>query len=179
MSAVSVTRDNWWALVLGGVGTLLFGLASVFWPGLNLHVLLYLFSAFVLVTGVVDALTGLGTVGAADTWFLPSALGAFELGVGIYLLRHVNVKFTTFVALIGFTLIARAVIEAVSAYFSAAQLAKTQALNYLSALVALVAGIIILFAKQTHGVSFVWLLGTYAIVTGVFQISSLSARPVK
>ncbi|HET8992045.1 MAG TPA: DUF308 domain-containing protein [Candidatus Saccharimonadales bacterium] len=179
MSAVSVTRDNWWALVLGGVATLLFGLASVFWPGLNLHILLYLFSAFVLIVGVVDALTGLGSIGVSDTWFLPSALGAFELGVGIYMLRHTHVKFTTFVALIGFTLIARAVVEAVNAYFSVATLVKAQALSYLSALVALVAGIIILFSKQSHGVSFVWLLGTYAIVTGIFQISGLSIRPVK
>lgn len=177
MSAVSVTRDNWWALVQGGVATLLFGLAAVFWPGLSLHVLLYLFSAFVLVLGVVDALSGLGTLGSSDTWFLPSALGAFQLGVGVYLLRHVNVKFSTFVALIGFTLIVRGVVEAVSAYFSAAQVARQQALSYLSGLVALVAGIIILFAKQSHGVSFVWLLGLYAIISGIFQISALSARP--
>ncbi len=179
MSAVSVTRDNWWALVLGGVATLLFGLAAVFWPGLGLHVLLYLFSAFVLIVGVVDALTGLSSIGVADTWFLPSALGAFELGVGVYLVRHTNVKFTTFVALIGFALIARAVVEAVNAYFSVANIAKAQALAYLSALVALVAGILILFAKQKHGVSFVWLLGTYAIVTGIFQISGLANRPIK
>ena len=179
MSAVSVTRDNWWALVLGGVATLLFGLAAVFWPGLTLHVLLYLFSAFVLIVGVVDALTGLGTIGGSDTWFLPSALGAFELGVGIYLVRHTSVKFSTFVALIGFTLIVRGVIEAVSAYFGAVAGAKAQALSYLSGLVALVAGIIILFAKQAHGVSFVWLLGTYAIVSGIFQVAALSNRPQK
>jgi uncharacterized membrane protein HdeD (DUF308 family) len=179
MSAVNITKDNWWALVLGGVATLLFGLAAVFWPGLSLTTLLYLFSAFVLIVGVVDALSGLGSLGNSDTWFLPSALGAFEVGVAVYLLRHVNVKFSTFIALIGFTLIARGVIEAVSVYFSASVAAKAQALSYLSALVALVAGVIILFAKQQHGVAFVWLLGTYAIVSGVFQIAGLSSRPTK
>jgi uncharacterized membrane protein HdeD (DUF308 family) len=179
MSTVSVTKDNWWALVLGGVATLLFGVAAVFWPGLSLSTLLYLFGAFVLLIGVVDALTGLGSIGSSDTWFLVALLGAFEVGVSIYLLRHTSVKFGTFVALIGFTLIARGVIEAVSAYFNAVQVAKMQTLSYLSGLVALVAGIVILFAKQSHGVSFVWLLGTYAIVSGVFQVAALSSRPQK
>ena len=31
MSTASVTRDNWWALVLGAVATLTFGVAAVFW----------------------------------------------------------------------------------------------------------------------------------------------------
>ena len=51
MSTVSVTKENWWALVLGGVATIIFGVAAVFWPGITLLVLLYLFSAYALVSG--------------------------------------------------------------------------------------------------------------------------------
>lgn len=176
MSAASVTRDNWWALVLGGVLTLIFGVAAVFWPGLTVLTLLYLFSAYVLVSGVLGISAGLSNIGVADTWFLPVLLGAFELGVGVYLLRHPGVKFETFILLIGFTLIARGVVEAASSYFSTAVEAKTRALNYLSGLGALVAGIVILFAKVTGGVSFVWLLGLYAIVVGTLQLSAVSER---
>src|SRR6202035_3571724 len=107
MSTAAVTKENWWALVLGGVATIIFGVAAVFWPGLTLLVLLYLFSAYVVISGVVNVLAGLGVVGLAEAWFLPVILGAFELGVGVYLLRHVSVKFSTFVILIGFVLIAR------------------------------------------------------------------------
>ena len=70
MSTASVTKENWWALVLGGLVTLIFGVAAVFWPGITLLVLLYLFSAYVLVSGVLDISAGLGTVGVVDTWFL-------------------------------------------------------------------------------------------------------------
>jgi uncharacterized membrane protein HdeD (DUF308 family) len=176
MSTASVTKDNWWAFVLGGVATLIFGVAAVFWPGITLLVLLYLFSAYVLVSGVVDAMAGLSVLDTAETWFLPVILGAFELGVGVYLLRHTTLKFGTFIALIGFTLIARGVIEAVVAYFNSAAAMKVRALSYLSGLVSLVAGIVILFAKQSGGVTFVWLLGTYALVVGILQISALSAK---
>jgi uncharacterized membrane protein HdeD (DUF308 family) len=157
------------------VATVIFGVAAVFWPGLTLLVLLYLFSAYVLVSGIVNVAAGLGSVEKADSWFLPVILGAFELGVGIYLLRHTAVKFSTFVILIGFTLIARGVIEAVVAYFDAKASVKAQAVSYISSLGALVAGIVILFAKQAQGVSFVWILGLYAIVVGTLRITELAS----
>ncbi|HZL07804.1 MAG TPA: DUF308 domain-containing protein [Candidatus Dormibacteraeota bacterium] len=175
MSTASVTKENWWALVLGGVATIIFGVAAVFWPGLTLLVLLYLFSAYVLISGVVNVTAGLGTLGRVDSWFLPVVLGAFELGVGVYLLRHTAVKFSTFIVLIGFVLIARGVIEAVGAYFNTRMAARARALSYVSGLGALVAGIVILFAKQAQGVSFVWILGLYAIIVGTIQITELSS----
>jgi uncharacterized membrane protein HdeD (DUF308 family) len=179
MSTVSVTKENWWALVLGGVATLLFGLAAVFWPGLTMLVLLYLFSSYALILGVVYVLAGLGAVGRSDTWFLPLVLGAFQLGVGVYLLQHTAVKFNTFIVLIGFTLIATGVFEAVNAYYSSHMATKAQAISYLAGLAGLVAGIVILFAKQVHGVSFVWILGLYAIVVGAIHIAELSAADSK
>jgi uncharacterized membrane protein HdeD (DUF308 family) len=179
MSTASVTKENWWALVSGGVATLIFGVAAVFWPGLTLLVLLYLFSAYVLVSGVVTVLAGIGTLGRVDSWFLPVALGAFELGVGVYLLRHTAVKFSTFIVLIGFVLIARGIIEAVGAYYDARAASRLRMLSYLNALGALVAGIVILFAKQSGGVSFVWILGLYAIVVGTINIAQLGVGEKK
>jgi uncharacterized membrane protein HdeD (DUF308 family) len=177
MSTASVTKENWWALVSGGVATLIFGVAAVFWPGLTLLVLLYLFSAYALVTGVVDIMAGIGSLGQADSWFLPVALGAFELGVGVYLLRHTAVGFATFIILIGFLLIARGIVEAVGAYYSIRATSRAQAISYLSAVGALVAGIVILFvAKAQDGVSFVWILGLYGILVGALQITSLAER---
>ncbi len=176
MSTANITKENWWALVLGGVATVFFGVAAVFWPGLTLLVLLYLFSSYLLISGVVNVVAGLGTLESADTWFLPVVLGAFELGVGVYLLRHTAVKFSTFIVLIGFTLIARGVLEAVSAFFNPRASVKARAMSYVSSLAALVAGVVILFAKQAQGVSFVWLLGLYAIVVGTLRITELSAR---
>jgi uncharacterized membrane protein HdeD (DUF308 family) len=176
MSTASVTKESWGALVLGGVATIIFGVAVVFWPGLTLLALLYIFSAYALASGVVNVMAGLSSVEKVDSWFLPVALGAFELGVGVYLLRHTAVKFSTFVILIGFTLIARGVVEAVGAYFNSANASmRALTLNYLSGLGALVAGIVILFSKQEQGVGFVWILGLYALVVGTIQITELAS----
>lgn len=177
MSTASITKENWWALVSGGVATVAFGVGVVFWPSITLLVLLYWFSAYVIVTGLVNIWAGIGTLGQSDSWFLPAALGLFELGVGVYLLRHTAVKFTTFIVLIGFVLIARGIIEAVGAYYDAKASAKVQALGYLGGLAALVAGIVILFvAKQSQGVDFVWILGLYGIGVGSLDLAALSDK---
>lgn len=176
MSTVTTTANNRWTLVSGGVATLIFGIAAVFWPGLTQLVLIYLFSAFVLVVGVVNIVNGLGTVGLSDSWFLSFILGAFEVGVGVYLLRHTAVKLSTLIVLVGFTLIASGIVDAVEAYFSEVLSNKNRAISYLCGLAGLVAGIIILFAKTKNGIAFVWLLGLYAIVVGTLQIASLSDR---
>lgn len=174
MSATSVSKEAWSSLVLGGLATLIFGVAVVFWPGLTLTVLLYLFSTYILISGVVNIFSGLGVSGNSDTWFLPVVIGAFEAGVGVYLLRHIHVTFKTFVVLIGFTLIARGLVEAVTLYYNASAAMKLQVMGYLSGLAGLVVGIVILFSKQSSGVAFVWLLGVYALVVGVIHLAMLS-----
>ncbi|HUA12996.1 MAG TPA: DUF308 domain-containing protein [Candidatus Sulfotelmatobacter sp.] len=176
MSTSAVTDDNRWALVLGGVATIIFGIAAVFWPSLTLLALLYLFGAYVLVIGVVNIFAGLGAIGRSDSWFLPLILGLFEVGVGVYLLRHPHVAFTTLVILIGFVLIASGIIEFVVAYLSEKAGTKGAALGYLGGLLGVVVGILVLFAKPAAGVAFVWLLGIYAIVVGIFHLASLSSK---
>src|ERR1700747_2818859 len=99
-----------------GVLAVLFGVAAVFWPGLTLTTLLYLFSAYVLVSGVVNLMASVTMAGGVDHLFLRAVLGVFELGVGVYLLRHPMVKFSTLILLIGFTLIVRGVVDVVSTY---------------------------------------------------------------
>ncbi len=176
MSSITTTDANRWTLISGGAATLIFGIAAVFWPGLTTLVLIYLFSAFALIIGVINVINGLGTADDSDSWFLSVILGAFEVGVGVYILRHTGVKFTTLIVLIGFVLIASGIVDAIEAYFNEALNSKNRAISYLCGIAGLVSGIIILFTKAKSGVSFVWILGLYAIVVGTLQISSLSDR---
>ncbi len=174
MYTKAVAKDIWWVLVLGGVATVIFGVAAVFWPGLTLLTLLYLFSAYVLIAGIANVMAGVQSVGQLSWWFLPALLGAFEVGVGVYLLRHIDVAFSTFILLIGFALIARGVVELVTAFYSNERgLAKARALSYGIGVAAVAAGIAVLFAEEAQGVSFVWILGLYAIVAGTLQIAAL------
>ena len=162
--------NYWWVLTLRGVAALLFGIAAVFWPAITLVTLVYLFSAYILVTGVMEIVQGIGAIGKRGTWFLVLLLGLLQVGVGVYLIRHPLVSFATLILLIGFTLIVRGVIEAVAA-FSDDLSAGMRTLIMIGAIISVLAGIVVLFQPASAGVAFVWILGLYALVTGPLLIA--------
>lgn len=162
--------DYWWVLTLRGALAIVFGIAAVFWPGITLLTLLYLFSAYILVSGIVDIVHGIGSIFRRASWFLVLILGLVELGVGVYLLRHPGVTFATFILLIGFMLIIRGVFEGIAA-FSDNLSSTNRVLMIIVSLVALLAGIVLLFQPEKAGVAFVWILGLYALVVGPVLIA--------
>lgn len=173
--ARSVTRnETWGALALRGVLTIIFGFAAVFWPGLTLVTLVYLFSAFILANGIVGLVLGLSNSRNEDSSLLGKvlavALSVLEIGVGVYLLRHVNVSFKTFILLIGLTLIVRGVIDFFVGLFEA-EGAMYKTAMIIGGILAAVAGAIILSQPVTAGVAFVWILGLYALVMGPLLVA--------
>jgi uncharacterized membrane protein HdeD (DUF308 family) len=160
----------WWGLTFRGLVAVLFGVAAVFWPGLTLLTLLYLFSTWVLVEGVVRLVTGINRMTASPLSFLTVVVGLFQVGVGIYLLRHPAVSFATFILLIGFTLIVSGVVEVVST-LSSGDTMTGRTLAALVGLAAAVAGILMLFQPEKSGVAFVWILGLYALITGPVMLA--------
>jgi uncharacterized membrane protein HdeD (DUF308 family) len=162
-------------LILRGILAILFGVAAVFWPGLTLKTLLYLFSTFVLIGGLVELVHGVTRLGQAGTSILTRVLrlllGLLQVAVGVYLLRHVQVTFATFILLIGFTLIVRGVFEIVEGLFEEGP-SMYRIVMVIVGLLALLAGIIVLFQPVASGVAFVWILGLYALITGPLLLAS-------
>jgi uncharacterized membrane protein HdeD (DUF308 family) len=77
-----VSHDLWWAGMFQGVFAILFGIVAVFWPGLTLITLVHLFSAFVLIWGVVSIISSILRMNEGGTWWLKLLFGVgdnFEL----------------------------------------------------------------------------------------------------
>lgn len=174
MNASSEARRTGGALVMQGVVAILFGAAAAFWPGLTLVTLVYLFSAFVLASGLVNVVVGLGQVqrmgGIMPVRLLTIILGIAQVAVGVYLLRHPGVSFATFILLIGFTLLAWGVFQIIGGLFDAGTATMRTSLVIVGLLSAL-AGIVVLFQPAASGVAFVWILGVYALITGPLDIA--------
>lgn len=171
MSTTTTTKEMWSAMVLQGVATLIFGIAAVFWPGITLLTLLYLFSAYLLVVGIIALVRGITSIGSGGSWLLLMLLGLFEIGVGVYLLRHPAVTFATFILLIGFALIVKGIIDMVGTFFEGGVTATERVLRFLVGGIALLAGIVVLFQPAASGVAFVWIIGLFAIVTGSLELA--------
>lgn len=170
------TKDLWWVGMVQGVAALLFGIAAVFWPGLTLKVLVYLFSAFVLAWGIISIVEGIMSIKERGTWWLTLIFGVFGTGVGLYLVRHPGASFATIVLLIGFTLIIRGVVDIIAAFVDE-HTATGKLIWLLVGAAAIIAGIFILNQPVSGGVAFVWILGLYSLVFGPLMIAlSLDVR---
>lgn len=162
-------REMWGALALRGMASILFGIVAVFWPGITIVTLLYIFAAYIIVTGLINQVVGLINVGRAGGSFwsriLLILLGMAEVAVGVYLFRHPHVTFATFVLLIGLTLLVGGLVDLFAGVFGNHETSH-RAILFLTGLLAGIAGIIMLFQPVRGGVAFVWVLGVYALITG-------------
>ncbi len=162
-------KDLWGALAFRGMLAILFGLAAVFWPAITLVTLVYLFSAFIVASGLISLVSGLIGVfnnkGSLLGRALAVALGVVELGVGVYLLRHPTIAFATFILIIGIVLVVRGLIEVFGGLFEE-EVATHKTVSVILGLISVVAGIAVLLQPASAGIAFVWILGLYALITG-------------
>lgn len=164
------SKVMWEALVVRGVAGILFGIAAVFWPALTLVTLVYIISIYILVSGVVGMVESVVNMTRGESWFWAMVLGIVELGVGLYLVRHPSVTFTTFILVAGLLFIARGVFEGVMALLEE-NAATPRMLMIISAVLSVLVGIVLLLQPASGGVAFVWILGLYALVTGPIWIA--------
>lgn len=163
-------KTMWESLVLRGVAGILFGIAAVFWPGLTLVTLVYIFSIYILISGIVEIVDAIRAISNGNSWIWKLLLGFAELGVGVYLVRHPNVSFATLILVIGLVLIARGVFEVVLAILEDYS-ATEKTLMVIGGVLAVIVGISILMQPAAGGVAFVWILGLYALLTGPMWIA--------
>lgn len=174
---LNVMNDLWWLGFMQSILAIFFGIAAIFWPGLTLLTLVYLFSAFVLAWGVIEIIHALMSIGRRDTWWLSLLFGLVGLVIGVYLVRHPNVSFVTFISLIGLTFIVRGVFDILGTFLDMRSTTH-RILLFIVGVAALAAGIITLMQPVAGGIAFVWVLGLYALIFGVitFTIALESRR---
>ena len=166
----------WWLMLIQGIVAVFFGIAAIFWPGLTLTALVYLFSAFVLAWGIMEIIHGFLGISRRHGWWLTLIFGIVGLGAGIYLVRHPGVSFTALILIIGLLLIGRGILDIVAIFIDKHNTSH-KALSAIIGVAAVGAGIIILFQPVSGGVAFVWVLGLYAFIYGALTIAlAIQAR---
>jgi uncharacterized membrane protein HdeD (DUF308 family) len=172
-NAKTVASQEITALTVRGVVAILFGLVALFWPGLTLVTLVYVFSAFLLVSGLVGMIMSIVTIRDNKYWFMDLLLSFLELGIGVYLVRHIGVTLATFILLVGISFTVRGVVQIVRAFVDDAA-SGHRILVGLGGLVGLVAGLVVLRQPVAGGIAFVWVLGLYALISGPLMIALAS-----
>lgn len=168
---IGLAHELWWLGVIEAIVAILFGIISVFWPGLTLITLVYLLGFFVIIYGVAELIRGLMQIGRGDTWWITVLLGLVTFGVGIYLARHPSVSFHAFILIVGITFIVWGVMD-LSRSFLEIGPGSHRVLNFIAGLAAVLVGIYTLFQPVSGGLAFVWAWGLYGIIYGVTLLAA-------
>jgi len=168
----------WWTLLIKGLIALAFGIAAIFWPGPTLVALLYLFSAYIIVSGIMNVILGIfGHRVVMNMWLGVLLLGVFEIGVGIYAIRNPGISLGVLILIIGFTFLLRGIWEVVAAFMGRTPDRANKTLLVLSGVLSILVGAYIVMQPAVGGLAFVWAIGVYAIVVGSMDIArSISAK---
>lgn len=160
---------NWWTVALRGAIAIIFGLLALFWPGITLTALVFIFGAFVLVSGVLlviaafrDGLTH------AHGWLL---LLEGIIGIAIGIMVFVWPAITALVLL--YLIAAWAVITGVLEIIAAIQVRKEIQNEWLLAIAGIASvlfGILLIVWPIAGALAILWIIAAYAIVFGVLLL---------
>lgn len=166
-------RNNFAGLLVSqGVLAVLFGVAALFWPGLTLATFILLFGAFTLVWGVVLLVNSLMGSSYRSLWWVETLLAVLLVGLGVFLLRNPGVVIATLLLLVGFTLIARGIVDVVSGLFSSDKhVVDNRWFVIINGVLGLILGVIVLNYPVSSGLAFIWALGLYAVLYGALTVS--------
>ena len=169
----STLQRSWWVYLLQGLVTAIFGLATIAWPGLTVFTLVLLFGTFAVIVGVSRLTTSVRNREESG-WRLLALLGVASIGVGVLAFAWPAATGLVVLYMIG----AHAIINGVAAVWrTVANWGKVQGgwLTLLGGVGAIAFGILAFVWPGATALTLTWLIGLYAITSGVLEMVSAFA----
>lgn len=157
-----------WGSISRGTVAMLFGVIVLAWPSITLRVLLVAFGVFVIAAGVLALLGGLRAKHARDRWLY---LGEGVVAILAGIVAFVWPGATTFV--LSYIIAAWAIVTGVMEMAGAFQTRLVALPEWVllgSGALSLVFGIVLLVWPYIGAPALVWLIGIYAILTGILHL---------
>jgi len=166
---ITQVARNWWALALRGLFAILFGILVFLAPGITLEALILLLAAYFVVDGVGNIITAFNNRTHNNQWWVTLLEGVISIlaGIGAFLWPGMT-------ALILLYLVAAwAVVTGVLEIVAAIRLRKEIENEFwlgLAGLLSVLFGVALFVWPGTGILTLLWLLGGYAIVSGIFLL---------
>jgi uncharacterized membrane protein HdeD (DUF308 family) len=164
-----MSRD-WWIIALQGVAAIVFGILALVWPGITLLALVFLFAAYALIDGVLALISGIrrGADGGRPDWWR-IARGVVGIAAGVVAFAMPGITAYVLLILIAAWAIVSGAIELAAAY-QLRDVIRGEWLLALDGAVAIVFGIALIVFPSAGALAVVWLIGAFAIVSGVILL---------
>ena len=160
----------WWMLALRGIIAIVFGVLALMLPGITLLSLVALFAVYAIFSGAVWTYGAIKNRTVDDHWWVLLMAGLAGIGAGVIAVVHPALTALVLILLIG----ANALVSGVLDIVVAVRLRKRiqgEMLLVLNGLASIVFGaIVFLYPLGAGALALVWLIGFYAIATGVLLL---------
>jgi uncharacterized membrane protein HdeD (DUF308 family) len=168
-SILPVLSRNWWALALRGVVAILFGLAAFFLPGITLAVLILLFGAYMLVDGIFAIIAAVRAEEHDTRWWLLLAEGVLGVLAGIVAFLWPGLTALALLYLVAAWAIVTGILQIVGAIRLRQEIEGEWAL-ILGGILSVIFGVLLAVMPGVGILALIWLIGAYALVSGVLLI---------
>lgn len=163
-----ILADSWWAVGLRGLLGIAFGLICLLVPAAAILALILLFSAYMLVDGVLAIASGIKAARSGERWGLLILEGVVDIAAGVIAFLWPAITAVAFVILIAVWAIISGALMLTAAF--TLKLDHGRWWLALAAVASVIFGVVLLVAPVVGAVVLTWWLGAYAIVFGVFLL---------
>jgi uncharacterized membrane protein HdeD (DUF308 family) len=159
----------WWTFILRGALAIAFGLVAFLAPMLGVAILIGVFVAWTLIDGVTSLFTGIRTRTTDRNSWLAILEGVLGIAAGIVALFLPSFASQVLVLLIAAWSIVTGIVEIVMAIRLREQI-KGEFWLGLAGVASILFGVLLFLFPAAGVLSLVWLIGSFAIVFGIFLV---------
>ena len=160
--------DNWWLMLLRGIVAILFGILALVYPGITLVTFVWVFGAFAFVDGIFSIGAAIRGGTMMPRWWLV-IVGLAGIAAGIAAVVWTGMTALLILTFIGIWSIIRGVFEIAGA-IRVRQHIDNEWMLIGAGLLSILFGIIVLIAPGAGALALLWLIGAWAIVSGVMLV---------
>lgn len=165
ISATATLAQNWWLFTLRGLFAIIFGCLALAFPGPTMLSLVLLFSAYMLVDGIVEIISAVRAIRRKDRWGFLIFAGLLNIAVGIGAFLWPGLTVLAFVLLVASWAIVTGVAMAAAAFRLNIEHGRWWLV--LGGLLSLAYGALLVFTPLIGAIVLTGWMGAYALAFGI------------
>jgi uncharacterized membrane protein HdeD (DUF308 family) len=165
---LNALAKHWWLFLVRGIVAIVFGLLAFFTPGATLVALVLLWAIYAIADGVSAIWASFSGANAGARWWLLLA-GASGVLAGAFAVIQPAIAALAFLMIVGIWTLAVGVMQVIGAIRLRKEIDGEWWL-LLTGVVNILFGVFLLAQPVEGAVAIGWLIGTFAILIGVFYV---------